>query len=87
MAEEGWEPKIVAFCCNWCSYGGADTAGMGRFQQPASTRVIKVMCSGRIDPLHVFNAFLEGADAYCHRSSIPRHRYYPGRSYHAWPVQ
>jgi F420-non-reducing hydrogenase iron-sulfur subunit len=59
----GWEPKIVAFCCNWCSYGGADTAGMGRFQQPASTRVIRVMCSGRIDPLHVYMAFLEGADA------------------------
>jgi F420-non-reducing hydrogenase iron-sulfur subunit len=58
-----WEPKIIAFCCNWCSYGGADSAGMGRFQQPASTRIIRVMCSGRIDPLHVFNAFLEGADA------------------------
>ncbi len=62
-ASDGWEPKIVAFCCNWCSYGGADSAGMGRFQQPASTRIIRVMCSGRIDPLHVFNAFLEGADA------------------------
>ncbi len=59
----GWEPKIVAFCCNWCSYGGADSAGMGRFQQPASARIIRVMCSGRIDPLHVFNAVLEGADA------------------------
>ena len=63
VAGNGWEPKIVAFCCNWCSYGGADSAGMGRFQQPASTRIIRVMCSGRIDPLHVFNAFLEGADA------------------------
>ncbi len=62
-ATNGWEPKIVAFCCNWCSYGGADSAGMGRFQQPPSTRIIRVMCSGRIDPLHVFNAFLEGADA------------------------
>ncbi|MCX9013289.1 MAG: hydrogenase iron-sulfur subunit [Candidatus Methanoperedens sp.] len=59
----GWEPKIVAFCCNWCSYGGADSAGMGRFQQPPSARIIRVMCSGRIDPIHVFNAFLEGADA------------------------
>ena len=58
-----WEPKIVAFCCNWCSYGGADSAGMGRFQQPPTARIIRVMCSGRIDPLHVFNAFLEGADA------------------------
>ncbi|MFH0904554.1 MAG: hydrogenase iron-sulfur subunit, partial [Methanobacteriota archaeon] len=63
QAGNGWEPKIVAFCCNWCSYGGADSAGMGRFQQPPSTRIIRVMCSGRIDPLHVFNAFLEGADA------------------------
>ncbi len=62
-ARNGWEPKIVAFCCNWCSYGGADSAGMGRFQQPPSARIIRVMCSGRIDPLHVFNAFLEGADA------------------------
>ncbi len=59
----GWEPKIVAFCCNWCSYGGADSAGMARFQQPPTARIIRVMCSGRIDPLHVFNAFLEGADA------------------------
>ncbi len=62
-AENGWEPKIVAFCCNWCSYGGADSAGMARFQQPPTARIIRVMCSGRIDPLHVFNAFLEGADA------------------------
>jgi len=61
--ENGWEPKIVAFCCNWCSYGGADSAGMARFQQPPTARIIRVMCSGRIDPLHVFNAFLEGADA------------------------
>ncbi len=63
MADQEWEPKIVAFCCNWCSYGGADTAGMGRFQQPASVRIIRVMCSGRIDPMHVLDAFLEGADA------------------------
>lgn len=63
LPEHAWKPKIVAFCCNWCSYGGADTAGMGRFQQPASVRIVRVMCSGRIDPLHVFNAFLEGADA------------------------
>lgn len=58
-----WEPKIIAFCCNWCSYGGADTAGMGRFQQPPYTRVIRVMCSGRMDPILILNAFLEGADA------------------------
>ena len=56
-------PKIVAFCCNWCSYGGADTAGVSRMQQPPTTRVIRVMCSGRIDPAFVMMAFLEGADA------------------------
>ncbi len=57
-----WVPKIVAFCCNWCSYGGADAAGMGRFQQPASIRIIRVMCSGRIDPTYPILAFMEGAD-------------------------
>jgi F420-non-reducing hydrogenase iron-sulfur subunit len=55
-------PKIITFCCNWCSYAGADTAGVGRMQQPPSTRVIRVMCSGRIDPAFVLIACLEGAD-------------------------
>ena len=59
---EEWQPKIVMFCCNWCSYGGADSAGMGRFQQPPTVRVIRVMCSGRMDPIFILNAFLEGAD-------------------------
>ncbi len=63
MAEEKeWQPKIVMFCCNWCSYGGADSAGMGRFQQPPTVRIIRVMCSGRMDPVFILNAFLEGAD-------------------------
>jgi F420-non-reducing hydrogenase iron-sulfur subunit len=57
-----WDPKIVAFCCNWCSYGGADAAGMGRFQMPPTARVIRVMCSGRMDPAFILDAFLEGAD-------------------------
>ncbi|AAM01485.1 hydrogenase iron-sulfur subunit [Methanopyrus kandleri] len=57
-----WKPKIIAFCCNWCSYGGADTAGVGRMQYPPSTRIIRVMCSGRIEPSLVLKAFREGAD-------------------------
>ena len=61
MSEE-WEPKIIMFCCNWCSYGGSDTAGVARFQQPPTTRIIRVMCSGRVDPTFVLDAFLEGAD-------------------------
>ena len=54
--------KIVMFCCNWCSYGGADTAGTARMQYPPNIRVIRVMCSGRIDPQFVLKAFQEGAD-------------------------
>ena len=56
--------KIVMFCCNWCSYGGADTAGTARMQYPPNIRVIRVMCSGRIDPQFVLKAFKEGADVY-----------------------
>ena len=56
------EPKIVGFCCNWCTYGGADTAGVGRMQYPPSIRIIRVMCSGRIEPSLILKAFSEGAD-------------------------
>ena len=58
-----FDPKIVAFCCNWCSYAGADLAGVSRMQYPPNVRIIKTMCSGRIDPLFVLMTFLEGADA------------------------
>ncbi|MCW3131997.1 MAG: hydrogenase iron-sulfur subunit [Candidatus Methanospirare jalkutatii] len=63
--EEGgdWEPKILAFCCNWCSYAGADAAGLERRQMPPTFRVVRVMCSGRIDPAFVLLGLLEGADA------------------------
>ena len=56
------EPKIVGFCCNWCSYAGADLAGISRYQYPSNIRIIRVMCSGRIDPFFLLWAFLEGAD-------------------------
>ncbi|MFX0152457.1 MAG: hydrogenase iron-sulfur subunit, partial [Candidatus Hodarchaeota archaeon] len=56
------EPKILGFCCNWCSYAGADLAGISRFQYPSNIRIIRVMCSGRIDPFFLLWAFLEGAD-------------------------
>lgn len=56
------EPKIVGFCCNWCSYGGADTAGTARMQYPPGVRIIRVMCSGRINPSMILKAFREGAD-------------------------
>ncbi|MFH0968141.1 MAG: FAD-dependent oxidoreductase [Methanobacteriota archaeon] len=56
------EIKIIVFCCNWCSYAGADFAGVARFQYPPNTRIIRVMCSARVDPVFIFDAFTEGAD-------------------------
>jgi F420-non-reducing hydrogenase iron-sulfur subunit len=58
----GWEPRIVAFLCNWCSYAGADLAGVSRIQYPPNVRVIRVPCSGRINPLFVVKALQSGAD-------------------------
>ena len=55
-------PKIIAFLCNWCSYTGADLAGTSRLKYASSVRVIRVMCSGRVDPTFVIKSFQEGAD-------------------------
>ena len=57
-----YEPKILGFLCNWCSYAGADLAGVSRMQYPPNIRVIRVMCSGRVDPRFIFEAFQVGAD-------------------------
>jgi F420-non-reducing hydrogenase iron-sulfur subunit len=57
-----FDPKIVAFLCNWCSYTGADLAGTSRVEYPPNVRVVRVMCSGRVDPLFVLRAFTSGAD-------------------------
>jgi F420-non-reducing hydrogenase iron-sulfur subunit len=57
-----WEPKIAGFLCNWCSYTGADLAGTSRMQYPPNIRVIRLMCTGRMDPVFIFKAFQAGAD-------------------------
>jgi len=57
-----FEPRIVGFLCNWCSYTGADLAGTSRVKYPPNVRVIRVMCSARIDPTFVLKALSEGAD-------------------------
>ncbi|MBU4482909.1 MAG: hydrogenase iron-sulfur subunit [Actinobacteria bacterium] len=57
-----WEPKIVAFLCNWCSYAGADLAGVSRTQYPPNVRVIRVPCSGRVDPFYIIKALQNGID-------------------------
>jgi F420-non-reducing hydrogenase iron-sulfur subunit len=70
MSEEAKEVRIVAFLCNWCSYAGADLAGVSRLEIPPTVRNIRVMCSGRVNPLYVLRAFLNGSDgvlvAGCH---------------------
>lgn len=65
-----FEPRIVGFCCNWCAYAGADLAGVSRIQYPPNIRIVRVMCTGRIDPVFILDAFNRGADgvlvAGCH---------------------
>ena len=61
-AEKGWEPTIVAFLCNWCSYAGADLAGVSRFQYQPNVRILRVPCSGRINPLYIVKALQNGVD-------------------------
>jgi F420-non-reducing hydrogenase iron-sulfur subunit len=74
MTEKGsFEPKIIGFLCNWCSYAGADLAGVSRIQYPPNIRIVRVMCSGRIEPSFILEAFRDGADgvlvAGCHLPS------------------
>ena len=62
MSEETFEPLIIGFCCNWCSYAGADLAGVSRLQYPPNLRIIRVMCSGMVHPNLVIDALTKGAD-------------------------
>ncbi len=57
-----WQPKILAFLCTWCSYAGADLAGVSRLQYPPNIRIIRVPCSGRINPAHILKALQQGTD-------------------------
>ena len=70
MNNDEFEPLIVGFCCNWCSYAGADLAGTSRIQYPPNIRIIRVMCSGRVTPTFILKALTVGADgvlvAGCH---------------------
>ena len=62
LPEGTWKPRIVAFFCNWCTYTAADLAGVSRLKYAPNVRVIRVMCSGRVDPQFVMDAFAKGAD-------------------------
>ncbi len=59
---EEWQPKILAILCNWCSYAGADLAGVSRMQYPPNVRVLRIPCSGRVDPLFILKSLQSGFD-------------------------
>ncbi len=80
---ETFEPKIIAFCCNWCSYAGADGAGVARLQMPTNFRIIRVMCSARVDPEHVLRSFAKGADGVVILGCHPADCHYIGGNYRA----
>ncbi len=61
-AQADWEPKVIAFLCNWCSYAGADLAGVSRIQYPPNVRIVRVPCSGRVNPLFIIKGLQAGAD-------------------------
>lgn len=62
MERSSFEPRIIGFLCNWCTYAGADLAGTSRIQYPSNIRIIRMMCSGSLDPTYVLKVLLEGAD-------------------------
>ncbi len=82
-ALKGKELRIVAFLCNWCSYGGADTAGVARATQPTDLRIIRVPCSGRIDPLFVLRALINGADGVLVSGCHPNDCHYSAGNFYA----
>lgn len=80
---DSFEPKIIGFLCHWCSYEGADSAGRAGKVYPANLRVIRVKCSGRIDPQFVIRAFLKGADGVMILGCHPGDCHYKEGNYHA----
>ncbi len=80
---DNFEPLIVTFCCNWCSYAGADNAGVGRRQMPPNFRIIRTMCSARIDPEFILRAFAKGADGVMVLGCHPADCHYIGGNYRA----
>ena len=83
-AETGsWEPSVVAFLCNWCSYAAADLAGTNRIEYPANVRVIRVPCAGQVDPVFILRSFQRGADGVLVSGCHPGDCHYGRGSYYA----
>ena len=78
-----WQPKILAFLCNWCSYAGADLAGVSRLQYPPNVRIVRVPCSGRVNPGYILKALQEGMDGVLVSGCHPGDCHYLTGNYHA----
>ncbi len=78
-----FQPKIIAFLCNWCTYAGADLAGTSRLKYPVNIRAVRLTCTGRIEPLFLLKAFQEGADAVLVSGCHPGDCHYTSGNYHA----
>ena len=72
----GFKPNILCFCCSWCSYAGANLAGVSRFQYPPTIRIVRVMCSGRVDPTSILEALKEEIDGILVTGCHSGNRYY-----------
>jgi len=80
---DDFEPRIIGFFCNWCTYAGADLAGTSRIQYPPNIRVIRLMCSGALDPVYVIKTLLEGADGVLIGGCHPGDCHYQSGNYKA----
>ena len=78
-----WKPTIVAFCCNWCSYAGADLSGTNRLQYPANVKIIRIPCSCRLNPMFILRAFQRGADGVILCGCHPGDCHYTTGNYYA----
>jgi F420-non-reducing hydrogenase iron-sulfur subunit len=83
VAQTTWEPVIVAFLCNWCSYAGADLAGSSRLNYPPNVRVVRVPCSGRVNPMFVIQCFKRGFDGVLIAGCHPGDCHYAKGNYYA----
>ncbi len=82
-ATQEWQPKILAFCCNWCTYAGADLAGLNRMEYPADIRLLRVPCSGRVNPQYVLKAYQNGVDGVLVCGCHPGDCHYATGNYYA----
>jgi coenzyme F420-reducing hydrogenase delta subunit len=81
--EKGWEPRILAFLCRWCSYAGADLTGSSRVSYPPNVRILRVPCSGRVNPLFILKALRSGMDGVLVSGCHPGDCHYTAGNYNA----